>query len=237
MPKFSNFSEFIDCLSRAQFGFESLWDGLVNLYYSVTQNPDIEKMWSGFMEALAPVMVVMPFIFMVLGAIIGLFGKKMFFILKFTACFILGFVAGVYFLVPIIPESIPIPAWVTGLVMAIVFAVLFKFVYISIYSCAVIYSMYRLCYYGFFLIETPEYSTGKMLACLAVAVIVLAISFILYKFVEMLITSALGSWFLVGGFSAAFINLGEISWILDLAVILIFTVLASVFQIKTRRRY
>lgn len=236
MQKFNNFSEFIECLARAQFGFESLWEGLVNLYYSVTQNPDIENMWSGFMVALEPVMVVMPFVFLLLGAVVGLFGKKMFFVLKFIACFLLGFIVGVHFLAPVIPESIPIPAWVIGLVMAIVFAVLFKFVYIIIYSGAVLYSVYRLCYYGFFLIKEPEYSIGKMLACLAVAVIVLAITFILYKFVEMLITSALGSWFLVGGFLAA-INVTDASWVLELVLIIVFTVLAFVFQIKTRRRY
>lgn len=237
MQKFNSFSEFIECLARAQFGFKSIWEALVDLYYSVTRNPDIEDIWEGFMTALEPIMVAMPFIIMIIGIVIGLFGKKMFFVLKFAACFLLGFIVGVYFLAPVIPESIPIPAWVIGLVIAVIFAVLFKFVYIIIYSCAVIYSVYRLCYYGFFLIEAPEYSVGKMLTSLLVAVIVLVISFILFKFVEMLITSALGSWLLAGGFSAAVVDLGEVSWILELCVILVLTALAFVFQVKTRRRY
>ena len=237
MPQFNSFSEFIEYLARAQFGFETIWKGLVDLYYSVTQNPDIESMWSALMQALAPVMSWMSVIFIVVGAVVGLFGKKMFFVLKFAACFLLGFIVGVHFLSPVMPESIPISAWIIGLVMAVIFAVLFKFVYIAIYSVAILYSVYRLCYYGFFLIEAPEFSLGKLVFSLVVASIVLIVSFILYSPVEMLITSFLGSWFFIGGAISLFSDLSETSWVLELILITIVAVGAFIFQVRTRRRY
>lgn len=243
VQKFTSFTEFIECLAQARFGFESIWEAIRDLYYSVTQNPDIESMWSGLMTALAPAANVIPFVIMLLGIVVGLFGKKMMWLIKFVAFFIFGFTVGVYFLAPVIPESIPIPAWVTGLVIAAISAVLYKFIYIIVYSVGITYVIYRLCYYGFFTVEEPEYTVGRMLTCLVVALIVLVISFLLFKFVEMYICSALGAWLLVGGFGMAFVDLGEIaalgdkSYILELSVILVLSVLAFIFQVKTRRRY
>lgn len=243
MQKFTSFGEFIECLAQARFGFESTWEAIRNLYYSITQNTVVENLWSALMSTLAPVVRYIPFIIMLIGIIVGLFGKKMMWLIKFVAVFLSGFTLGVYFLAPIIPESIPIPPWVTGLVIAAVSAVLCKFFYIIVYSVGITYAIYRLCYYAFFTIEAPEYTTGRMLTCLAVAAIILVISFLLFKFVEMYLSSVLGAWLLVSGFGMAFVDLGEIaslgdkSYILELSVIFVISVFAFLFQVKTRRRY
>ncbi len=201
----------------------SIWDSLKNFA-------------SGFIGAV-------PYILMALGVLVLLFGKKMGGFVKFVGFFIVGFFLGVYFLEPVIPAEVPISPWVVGIVVATVSAVLSKSLFVATYSVAVLYSMYRLCYHGFFFDTQHEFSVGKSLTALTVAVIVLVLSLIFFRFVQMFLFSALGAWMITSGFAIGIIDLGAIpklgsnSWILEVSVIALLTVLGFIFQLKTRRRY
>jgi hypothetical protein len=240
---FTSFAEFIKCVVEARFGFKYLYDVIIGLYYSITQNPDITVIWEKLMGLISGARPYIPFLAILLGVIICLFGKKMAGVLKFVGIFIVGFALGVYFLGPVIPAEVPIPVWIIGLVVGIVSAVLSKFIFVAAYSVAVLYSVYRLCYYGFFLDTDAVFTVGKSVSSLAVAAIVLVLSLILFKFMEMLISSALGAWIATMGFSAGIFDLGAIAafgdkaWIFELVVVGLITLLGFVFQIRTRRRY
>lgn len=239
----TSFSDFIDHLIGARFSFEYLWEQIVSLYDSVRSNPDILSIWDSLCDFTSYISAFIPYILMAAGIVVALFGKKMGGFLKFLGFFIVGFALGVHFLAPVIPEEVPIPAWVIGLVVAIVAAVLSKFLFVATYSAAVLYSVYRLCYHGFFFDSQTEFSTGKAITALAVAAIVLVLTLVLFKFTEMLIFSSFGAFMVTSGFALGIIDLGAIpklgsnSWILEVSVIGIIAVLTFIFQIKTRRRY
>ena len=239
----TSFSEFIDYLIGARFSFTYVWELLVSVYTSIASNSDVLSIWDGIMNFLNPVSTAIPYIIMAFGLIVALFGKKMGGVLKFLGFFVIGFFIGVHFLAPVIPAEVPIPIWVTGIVVAIVVAVLSKFVFVITASVTVLYSVYRLCYHGFFLDHQWEFSSGKAITALVVAVIILILTIVLFRFVEMLLFSALGGFMITSGFALGIIDLGAIpklgdnSWILEVSVIGVVTLLGFIFQFKTRRRY
>ncbi len=227
----------MQCVVEARFGFEYIWQRLVELYKSVTQNSDIAGLWEKLMSLIAPAVTLVLWSCVIVGLVICLFGKKISGILKFIGFFALGYAIGVHFIAPLIPPEVPIVGWVIGLVVAIVAAVAYKFLFVALYSVSVLYAVYRLCYFGFFLDKEPVFSVGKAITSLAVAAVVLILSLILFKFVEMLLTSALGSWIMVSAFSAVAFDLGAKSWIIELVVFALIALVGFAFQVKTRRRY
>lgn len=242
-PQFTSFYEFLKCIAEARFSFEYIWDSIVSFYYSVIEGEAFSAIWNKLVLWLSPVESLLPVILMVIGALVCVFGKKINAVIKFIGLFIIGFAFGIGLLAGVLPASIPIPAWVIGIAVGLVAAVLYKFIYIILYSATILYSVYRLCYYGFYLDEAPEFSAGKALTSLAVAAVVLVLAIILIKYVEMFLSSALGSWLLVATFSHHYIDLGAIpsfgaySWILELSVFGVLTIVGFVVQFKTRRRY
>ena len=227
----------------ARFSFSYLWEQVVELYQSVTANGDVLSIWDSLKNFASSFLGAIPYILMALGAIVLLFGKKIGGLVKFSGFFILGFFLGVHFLAPVIPEEIPIAPWVVGLIVATISGVLSKLLFISVYSAAVLYSVYRLCYHGFFFDNQHEFALGKALTALAVAAIVLILTLILFKFVEMLLFSAFGAWMITSGFAIGIIDLGSVpklganSWILEVSVMGLIALLGFIFQVRTRRRY
>ena len=239
----TSFSDFISYLIGARFSFSYLWELLAGLYKSITQDANVLSVWDALKNSASSFLGAIPYILMVFGLIIALFGKKMGGLLKFLGFFVIGFFLGIYFLVPVIPPEVPIAPWVIGLIIGILSAVMSKFLFVASYSIILLYSVYRLCYHGFFLDTQHEFATGKALTALAVAAIILVLTLVFFRFVEMLLFSALGAWFISSGFAIAIIDLGEIpklgdnSWILEVSVIGIIALLGFLFQLRTRRRY
>lgn len=239
----TSFSEFIEYLIGARFGFAYLWELLVNLYESVTTDVNVLSIWDWLKNLASGILGAVPYILMALGVVVLLFGKKMGGLVKFVGFFILGFFLGVYFLEPVIPLEVPISPWVIGIIIAIIAAVLSKFLFVTSYSIVVVYSVYRLCYHGFFFDTQHTFSAGKAITAFVVAAIILTLTLIFFRFVEMILFSALGAWMITSGFGIGIIDLGAIpklgdkSWILEISIIGIIAVLGFIFQLKTRKRY
>ena len=239
----TSFSDFINHLIGARFSFTFVWELLVDLYNSILANENVISVWNTVTSFVSQFAWVLPYILMASGLIIAFFGKKMSGFLKFIGFFAVGFALGIHFLVPILPPEVPIPNWVIGIVTALVTAVLSKFLFVASCSVSLLYSVYRLCYHGFFLDHEPEFSSGKAVTALAIAVIILIITLVLFKFVEMAMFSALGAWMATLGFGFAFVDLGSLpklganSWILEVSVMGVIALIGFIFQVKTRRRY
>ena len=199
--------------------------------------------WDSLKNFASSFWVAIPYILMALGAIVLLFGKKLSGLVKFSGFFILGFVLGVHFLAPIIPPEVPIAPWVVGIIVAVISGVLSKLIFISAYSFAVLYSVYRLCYHGFFFDSQQDFSVGKAITALVIAAIVLILTLVFFKFIEMFFFSALGAFMITSGFAIGIIDLGAIpklganSWILEVSVMGLMALLGFIFQFRTRRRY
>ena len=239
----TSFSDFISNLIGARFTFAYLWELITSLYNLVIGDANVLEIWNSFTSFAASFWSVVPYVIMSLGLIILLFGKKLGGIVKFLGFFVIGFFLGVYFLVPVIPPEVPIPGWVVGIVVGIIAAVMSKFIFVISYSILVLYSVYRFCYHGCFLDFQTDFSTGKSLTALVVAAIILIVSLVFFRYVEMILFASFGAWLITAGFGIAFIDLAAIpklganSWILEVSIIGILTLLGFIFQFKTRRRY
>lgn len=240
---FSSFGEFFSAVKEARFGFAELWQWITDLYYSITINADIAEVWSGIMRVLNPIYSVVPYLLIILSVAIAFFGKKMMPVIKFAAFFTLGFVLGVYYITPLLNNILTIPPWICGLVIAIVSAVLYRFLYFAAYAVAVGYSVYIVCYSGFYLTPAVDYTAGKSLVCLVIALAAVVLTFILMKYVEMLGTSLLGGYLValvVRGFIYEYRQLPFLQstpWLGALIITLVIAIPGFIVQVKTRRRY
>lgn len=240
---FTNFAAFFNNLKEAKFEFRYIWSQIVQLYYNITANPNIQVIWNGLMKTIAPIFTFVIIGFIALSVMGAFFGQKMLGFFKFCFFFVVGFALGVHLLAPIIPPVIKIPAWIIGLVVALVASVLYRFLYYGLYAAVVGHSAYYLCYHGFFLINPPAFTVTRALVCLLIAVGVVALAFAFRKYVEMLGTAALGGWlstmlfiWYIYNFTKWPIFAGK-EWIGILILSTLVGAFGLVFQFKTRRRY
>lgn len=240
---FSAIANFFSAVKEARYGFGQIWDYLVTFYYTVTENPTVSAIWNAFMGAIAPAITIV-MILVILGSVsISLFGQRIIGALKFTFFFIIGFIIGVQLLAPVIPEGVRIPPWIVGLVVALITSVLYRFLYIGLYSVVVGYSVYILCYNGFYLIASPAYSPLRAILCLVVSLVVLGLSFLVKKYIEMIFTAVLGGWFAtmvfiwyIYNFTAWPFLVGR-EWVGIFIMTALIASLGLLVQFKTRRRY
>lgn len=241
--KLTGFAEFFTSVKEARFGFDVIWDFIVSLYYSITENPDISVIWDGIMAAIEPARTIVMTVLVIFSVLIAMFGKKMIGTLKFIFFFVVGFTLGTHLLAPLLPPEVTIPAWIIGLVIGIVAGVLYRILYVLLYSTVFGYGAYIIFYNGFFFSKEPAYSLGKALTCLIGAALVLVIALIFRRFVEMVGTAALGGWLAAWIFAGQIYDFtswglfGGVRWIALFIPALIIGALGAWIQIKTRRRY
>ncbi len=240
---FNSFAEFFKAVKTAEFDFAAIRDYIVSVYYEMTVNPDISEIWNGIMSLIAPIFKFVMIAVVVGCLLIAFFGKKIKGFLTFVGFFVLGFTAGIYFLTPIIPETVTIPGWLVGLVVAIVAAVIHRFLYYFVYALAVGYSVYIITFNGFYISSIASYTMGKALVCLFVSLICVIIAFAVRKYIEMVGTAALGAYLAtvvfiknIYDFSALPI-FASAPWVAILIPTAVIGILGAIVQIKTRRRY
>ncbi len=239
---FTSFGEFITCVKEARFTFSVIWQAIVSFFKDVIANPDVFAVWEGFLVAIEPIYTFVLIIGIVLALTMAFFGKKIMGAINFILFFGLGFLLGTHLLAPLLPADIALPGWIIGVVLALILGVLSKFLYIAFYAVAGGYSVYVLAYYGFFIIETPAYSSSRAIGCLIAALVAVVIIFVFKKYFEMLLTSVLGAWLAV----LAFIRIYDFTawslfegmeWLGILIVSAIVAALGLAVQVKTRKRY
>ena len=233
---FGSFGEFFTALKEAKLGFDVIWDLIKTYYYGMTADPDVSVIWDGVVSAAGPVIRTLSIVFVLFSLLVALFGKKMMGFLKFVFFLTLGFFIGTHTLAGMIPPNIKFPAWIVGIVVALVAAVLSRFLYIILYSVAFGYSGYLLIYNGFYLQSNPVYTSEKALGCIIVALIILTLSLVFRKYIEMVGTAFLGAWLAVW----LFVNY-VFAFTLSVGIMMIptaiFAILGVIVQFKTRRRY
>ena len=179
---------FFNSLINAEYGFDVIYQAIVDLLLDISSNADVLAWWGGTWEVLSFLGIWIPISLGVIFLIVTLFGKKIFSLLRFTAFFISGFVAGVYWLSPLVLPVIPtLPTWVIGVVGGIVSGVLSKLLYILFYAIVSGYSVY-LFFCGGMIVPLA----GNYVVALIAAVAAIVFAFIFRKYIEMAGTSMLG---------------------------------------------
>ena len=240
---YDSFGEFFIAVKEGSFGFYQLWEWFVNLYYSVTKAPDIMNIWAAFMKFIDPIYPIVPYILIALCLFVVFFGKKLMPVLKFLACFFFGFIGGLYFIGPPLAAIVTVPAWVSGLVVAVVAAVLYRFIYYIAYAVGTVYCVYTLCYSGFYIGGEPEHTLGKALICLGIAVTAAVLAFVFRRHVERIGTAILGG-YLISYIIRCFIYdykaweaFRAVPWLAAAVITVLIAIPGVIVQYKTRHKY
>ncbi len=228
---------FFNSLINAQYGFDVIYQAIVALLLDISSNADVLAWWNGTWEFISFLGIWIPISLGVIFLIVTLFGKKMFSVLRFTAFFIAGFVAGVYWLSPLVLPIIPtLPTWVIGVVGGIVSGVLSKLLYILFYAIVSGYSVY-LFFCGGMIVPLA----GNYVVALIAAVAAIVLAFILRKYIEMAGTSMLGGFGVATvirhfyDFTTWELFVGR-EWLGMLILTLIIAILGFLVQYATRER-
>ena len=189
-----NVVSFFEAVRNGTYGFEPIFEFLTDLFRSSLANEHIASVNSWFSGILAPVLAYASYAFLVIWAIIWLFGKRILNVIRFFALFLAGFVLGIYYLsTPVINHFPAIPGWVVGLSVGLALATLGKLLYFALYSVVGGYGTYLLCIGGIIL---PEIK-GNYMVALIVSVIALILLLVIHGFVERFGTALLGAYFML----------------------------------------
>lgn len=237
-----SFSEFFEVIKTASFGFEEIFTAISGFCDKLLHDFNISELFSGMWWHLRYVKPFVPVILFALWMVIAVAGKRLFGIIRFLAIFGIGFILGVYTLSPLVLEVLPtLPTWVIGLITGIVAGVLSKVVYLFALIVTVGYGTYVICYRG----AIPFLSSltaGKEMVGLIAAIVLIVLSLVLLKYVEMLGTAMLGGYgmaCIIRGwydYTSLPVFVGR-EWLGVLILTVIFAVIGFFIQFKTRERY
>lgn len=198
-----------------------------------------EKIWSAI-DFMAP---VIPFILLALSVVIGLFGKRIWSVLRFITYLFVGFILGTHLLGPAVSSVLPsVPAWAVGLIVGALAAVLSKVLHWIFLAASVEYSVYYFLCGAHILRFITEYTKGQYVISLIIATGFVVLTFFFLKYVEMAITSFAGGVgvALVIGHWVDYTSIAAFAERPYLPMLLTATLLAAggmIFQIRTRKRY
>lgn len=229
---------FFNSIKDAAYSFTDIFAFFAGLWQEVMTSEGVSGILSIVDTALAAILPFLPFIYLALGVVVLFFGQRLLGVLRFLAVFFVGFVAGVYYLAPIITFIPNLPPWVVGLVVGIVAAVLSKLVYFLAYIVCAFYSVYLVCMTG---LVVPEIA-GNYIVALIVAGIALILALLLKKIIERVGTAFLGGYAIASvvkgwyDFTSLEVFAGY-EWLVMLSATLLLTLIGFIVQQKTRRRY
>ena len=212
-----------------EFSYEKLWTLVKDINACVTDA-------LGLTELLSSFAAIMPFAFMAVMLLFVFLGKKLLPYIKFVSVLCLGIGVGVYYVHPILPESLSIPAIVSGLVIGIIAAVFYRLIYIFIFAGAAFYGVFAACNHC--LADVLASMGDLTVIYVGVALVAVVLAFILRKYAEMLGTAMIGARVIAINLVAMLggVALGP-DWVLPLILTAIVTFVGFLVQVKTRKRY
>ena len=134
------------------------------------------------------------FLLVALCLVVGLFGRRLSGIIRVALLFVIGFVASVYWVAPVIQGFIPsIPSIGVGIAVGIFAAVMSRMIYNFVYIGCIGFDVYNICFGALFFVELTSLTKGNLPVSITVAVIAVVIALLVRKYLEMLFTAGLGA--------------------------------------------
>ena len=125
--------------------------------------------------------------------VVGFFGRRISGIVRVIFIFAVGFVAAVYWGVPLMKDALPqIPGYAVGIAAGIFAAVMSRFIYDAVYVGVIAFDVYNIFYNALFFIELTSLAKGNLEVCLGITFAVVLVALLLRKYLEMIVTSAAG---------------------------------------------
>ena len=236
-------AQFLANLRDVKWGFGQIVDFFKRIFEAIKTNPDTKHLIDSALARIPSILPYAVYIMLALALIEAFFGKKLLTFQKFVICFVLGYAIGVHYVTPFVHNVFLIRSWIVGLVVGAVAAILCKVIYFLAVVLAAGYSTYIVCFRGMLLPVLTQYTQGRVLWSLIVAVVAVVILLFILKYVEMLGTSVLGGWIAVRSLNTA-VAFTSWSWLSGATGVVVYWVLVGVVSLlgvavqwRTRRRF
>ena len=164
-----------------------------SIFDSVMKEASIAPFVSTFNEFVASLGMLFPLALIALCLIVGFFGRRLVDLVRVTLLFAIGFVASMYWIVPLVADMLPgVPGYAIGLGVGFVAALLSRLIYNGVYIGVIGFDTFNICFNGLFLAELTALTMGDFNTSIGVACAVTLVALMLRKYLEMLITAAAG---------------------------------------------
>ncbi len=240
---FGSWNDFWNAWADGCLDFAEFWHWLSNLYYAITQTPDIKAIWSSIMSVLSPIYVIVPYVVLALCLCLAFFGQKIMPVVKFIAFFVLGFVLGVYYLPPVLSGVINVPGWLCGVILALVVSVVYHFLYVGIVAVVVTYCAYTVCYMGFNFTSSSTVNVVLVILSVCIAIMATVVAFFFLKYIEMGVTAVVGAYLFTFYFRTMLFDYKSLPtfasapWVAAFILTILISIPAFIVQFRMRKRY
>ncbi len=228
----------LDAIINPTFGFPEIFAAIGEFFVAFSVNPSVNALWSSILTSVGTALPYVHIVTFAFCVIVAFFGKKIFSLLRFLFFLFIGYAVGVVLVSPVLIEIMPtLPDWAVGVIIGFISAIVSKFLYFIAVAAVVGYSAY-LAFFGGFL----GFALGNSIVSLFISICAIVLIFILRKYIEMIITSALGAWGVATALTVWWdytkldILVG-VEWVGILIVSVIIATLGFIVQFKMRERY
>lgn len=160
---------------------------------AVLAEQSIAPFKASFDAFIASIQSFLPYVLIALCLLIGVFGKRLFGLIRVLLMFAVGFIASVYWCAPIVISVVPsLPAYAIGIAFGILLAVLSRMIYDIVFAGVIGFDVYNICFNALFLVEITSLTQNNLALSVVIAVVFVIIALILRKYMEMLVTSGIG---------------------------------------------
>lgn len=160
---------------------------------AVLAEPSIAPFKASYDAFIASIQSFLPYVLIALCLLVGLFGKRLFGVIRVLIMFAVGFIASVYWCAPIVITLVPsLPAYVVGIAFGILLAVLSRMIYDIVFAAVIGFDVYNICFNALFLVEVTAMTQNNLGLSIAIAVACVIVALLLRKYMEMLVTSGIG---------------------------------------------
>ena len=123
-----------------------------SIFDSVMKEASIAPFVSTFNEFVASLGMLFPLALIALCLIVGFFGRRLVDLVRVTLLFAIGFVASMYWIVPLVADMLPgVPGYAIGLGVGFVAALLSRLIYNGVYIGVIGFDTFNICFNGLFL--------------------------------------------------------------------------------------
>jgi len=232
----------INGLIDAEYGFSDFGDKIGDIYNEVSSNEAIVDIWDSLFFWIEDVpSFVITSILLALSLLEVFFGRKLLGLQKVVGSFILGFTLGIAYLSTHIPDAIPIPEWLIGLVIGVVAALVCKLTYFVLYVMFFGYGTYMIFKGGHLLPDSiASFVKDNVMIGLVVAAGVLILVLLFKRVVEKVGTAYIGGYLsslCVATLILSIFDPGSVAMsVIKVSLALVLAVLGSIVQLRSRTR-
>ena len=234
-------------LIAAKVELSGIGEWLTGIYETTTTQGAVAGIWDMLKAYLELIPAATALAFLAFAFIEVFAGKKILPLQKFLGSFFVGFIAGAYFIYPMVAAILPVTDLMVGLVVGVVAALVCRLVYFLAFVLCIGYPVYFLCMTGA-IAPLAAMTAENMTMSGAVALGVVFVALLFRKWVEMLGTAVFGGLLvflalddlliaLIGGGFDLLVFTAPYVEIIKPAIIAIFGFFGFVYQAKHRRRF